>query len=90
MGRLTAAFNQMLTHIQARDALLSASEARFRHLVDGVKDYAVFMLNPEGQVVTWNAGAERLKDTTRRRLWARTWRFFMSRASAPRAGRNGR
>ncbi len=61
VGRLTAAFNQMLTHIQARDALLSASEARFRHLVDGVKDYAVFMLDPTGRVVTWNAGAERLK-----------------------------
>jgi len=61
VGRLTAAFNQMLTHIQARDALLSASEARFRLLVDGVKDYAVFMLNPEGRVMTWNAGAERLK-----------------------------
>jgi len=61
VGRLTTAFNQMLTHIQARDALLSASEARFRHLVDGVKDYAVFMLNPEGRVVTWNAGAERMK-----------------------------
>jgi PAS domain S-box-containing protein len=61
VGRLTAAFNQMLTHIQARDALLSASEARFRHLVDGVKDYAVFMLNPEGQIMTWNAGAQRLK-----------------------------
>jgi len=61
VGRLTAAFNQMLTHIQARDALLSASEARFRHLVEGVKDYAVFMLNPAGRVMTWNAGAERLK-----------------------------
>jgi hypothetical protein len=37
------------------------SEARFRLLVDGVRDHALFMLDPEGRVATWNAGAERLK-----------------------------
>jgi PAS domain S-box-containing protein len=38
-----------------------ASEERFRLLVEGVKDYAIFMLDPQGHVVTWNAGAERIK-----------------------------
>ena len=33
----------------------------FRLLVEGVKDYAIFMLDPEGRVATWNAGAERIK-----------------------------
>jgi PAS domain S-box-containing protein len=33
----------------------------FRLLVAGVKDYAIFMLDPTGHVLTWNAGAERLK-----------------------------
>jgi len=37
------------------------SEERFRLLVEGVKDYAIFMLDPQGHVLTWNAGAERLK-----------------------------
>jgi PAS domain S-box-containing protein len=36
-------------------------EDRFRTLVESVRDYAIFMLNPEGQVVSWNAGAERYK-----------------------------
>jgi PAS domain S-box-containing protein len=36
-------------------------EARFRLLVDGVTDYAIFMLDVDGYVVTWNAGAERCK-----------------------------
>jgi PAS domain S-box-containing protein len=45
---------------QAEEAL-SKSEERFRLLVTGVKDYAIFMLDQEGNVVTWNAGAERLK-----------------------------
>jgi PAS domain S-box-containing protein len=33
----------------------------FRLLVDTVKDYAIFLLSPEGHVVTWNQGAERIK-----------------------------
>ena len=36
-------------------------EKVFRLLVSGVKDYAIFMLNPEGNVLTWNEGAERIK-----------------------------
>ncbi len=40
---------------------LRASEARFRLLVEAVKDYAIFMLDPSGRVVTWNAGAARIK-----------------------------
>ena len=40
---------------------LRESEERFRLLVEGVRDYAIFMIDPQGQVLTWNAGAERLK-----------------------------
>jgi PAS domain S-box-containing protein len=37
------------------------TEEMFRLLVSGVRDYAIFMLDPDGHVVTWNAGAERIK-----------------------------
>src|SRR6185312_9385830 len=40
---------------------LHDSEQRFATLVDSIKDYAVFMLSPEGIVLTWNQGARRLK-----------------------------
>ncbi len=40
---------------------LRDSETRFRMMVEDVADYAIFMLDPEGLVVSWNAGAERLK-----------------------------
>ena len=33
----------------------------FRRLVEGVQDYAIFLLSPEGKIMTWNAGAERIK-----------------------------
>ena len=44
----------------ARDAL-HASEQHFRLLVQGVVDYAIYMLSPTGHVSNWNAGAERIK-----------------------------
>src|SRR5207248_1131 len=34
---------------------------QLRLLIQGTTDYAIFMLDPEGRVVTWNAGAERIK-----------------------------
>lgn len=40
---------------------LRFSEERFRLLVEGVKDYAIYMLDPQGIVVSWNLGAERIK-----------------------------
>jgi len=40
---------------------LNASELRYQLLVDGVKDYAIFMLTPDGHVASWNLGAERTK-----------------------------
>jgi PAS domain S-box-containing protein len=42
-------------------AALSGSEQQFRLLVQGVKDYAIFMLDPQGRVATWNSGAEHVK-----------------------------
>ena len=47
----------------AQDALLR-SERRFRILVEGVVDYAIYMLDPSGVVSSWNAGAQRLKGYT--------------------------
>jgi PAS domain S-box-containing protein len=42
-------------------AELRTSEERFRLLVDGVQDYAIFLLDPAGFVTSWNQGAERIK-----------------------------
>ncbi|MSS72009.1 MAG: PAS domain-containing sensor histidine kinase [Candidatus Latescibacteria bacterium] len=45
---------------QAEEALREREEF-FRHLVEGVRDYAIFMLDPEGRIASWNAGAQRIK-----------------------------
>jgi PAS domain S-box-containing protein len=49
------------TERQQQESLLKKSEERFRLLIAGVKDYAIFMLNPQGIVETWNAGAAYIK-----------------------------
>ena len=43
------------------ERVLRESEEKFRLLVDEVRDYAIFFLDLEGHVMTWNAGAERIK-----------------------------
>jgi len=47
-------------HKRAHEAVLE-SERRFRLLVQGVTDYAIFMLSPQGYVTNWNEGARRIK-----------------------------
>jgi PAS domain S-box-containing protein len=46
------------------DEALVASEQRFRLLVQSVHDYAIYMLDPEGHVSNWNAGAQAIKGYT--------------------------
>jgi PAS domain S-box-containing protein len=50
-----------LTQRRAHEEDLRRSEERFRLLIEGVADYAIFMLDPNGRVSTWNMGAERIK-----------------------------
>jgi PAS domain S-box-containing protein len=43
------------------ERILRESEERFRLLVEGVREYAIFQLDTEGSIASWNAGAQRLK-----------------------------
>jgi len=57
-----AMFDRHVTAKARREALrLRDSEQHFKLLVQGVTDYAIFMLNPKGIITNWNAGAERIK-----------------------------
>ncbi len=60
-GQWVASSIRDVTERKRVDDALRASETRFRTMVEGVTDYAILMLDPDGHVVSWNAGAERLK-----------------------------
>ena len=53
-----------ISHRRDAEAKLRESEQRFRMLVQGVRDYAIYMLDPEGIVSNWNAGAQAIKGYT--------------------------
>jgi PAS domain S-box-containing protein len=69
-----------------RTKRLAESDALFRLLVTSVKDYALFMLDPNGIVATWNAGAERFKGYTADEIIGRHFSVFYPEAEV----RNGK
>src|SRR5262249_8214296 len=53
-----------ITEREVAQQMLGEAAGQFRRLIDGVTDYALFMLDPNGLIVNWNAGAERIKGYT--------------------------
>jgi PAS domain S-box-containing protein len=53
-----------LTERRQAEAVLRESQEQFRRLVQGVTDYAIYLLSPEGNVASWNSGAQRIKGYT--------------------------
>jgi PAS domain S-box-containing protein len=50
-----------ITEQKKAEEALKASEERFRLIVSNIKDYAIIVLNPEGQIISWNGAAQRIK-----------------------------
>lgn len=61
---------------RAAEQRLRQSEQRFRMLVEAVQDYAIFMLDPDGRVASWNIGAQRSKGYQADEIVGRHFRVF--------------
>jgi PAS domain S-box-containing protein len=76
---LVKANNELQAEIAERkrtEEELRQSEERFRLLVLGVKDYAIFMLDTDGRIISWNAGAERIKEYKAQEIIGRHFSIF--------------
>src|SRR6476661_4871234 len=65
-----------LTERRRQEEILRDSEERFRLLMEGVKDYAIFMLDPEGRIASWNSGAELIKGYRAEEVLGRHFSIF--------------
>jgi PAS domain S-box-containing protein len=65
-----------LSERRLHEEALRQSEERFRLLVDAVQDYAIFMIDTEGMVTSWNAGAQRIKGYSRDEIIGRHFSHF--------------
>ena len=59
-----------------KSAVRSISDADYRLMVDAVGDYAIFMLDPQGRVRSWNAGAQRLQGYSQEEVLGRSFEIF--------------
>jgi formate hydrogenlyase transcriptional activator len=73
-----------ITERKQAETALHHSEERFRLLVEGAMDYAIFMLDPEGRVATWNSGAERIKGYTADEILGQHFSRFYPQESVER------
>jgi PAS domain S-box-containing protein len=65
-----------LTDRRLQEEQLRESEERFRVLVQGVRDYAIFMLDPSGRIASWNEGAQRIKGYSAEEIVGRHFSLF--------------
>lgn len=65
-----------LSERRRHEEALRQSEERFRLMVEAVQDYAIFMLDPGGHVISWNAGAQRTKGYTAEEIIGKHFSIF--------------
>ncbi len=61
IGSLANRLERASDLLRAREQALRDGEERFRLVIEGVRDYGIFALDPSGYVTSWNTGAERIK-----------------------------
>jgi PAS domain S-box-containing protein len=74
--RRTVAHLQQKAQTVETEVALRLSEERFRLLVEGVEDYAIYSMDPQGVITSWNAGAHRIKGYTAQEIIGQNFSRF--------------
>jgi len=74
--RLLDQVDELLNRSIAAEHVLRESEERYRRLVEEVRDYAIFMLDLNGYIISWNTGAQRIKGYTADEIIGRHFSIF--------------
>jgi PAS domain S-box-containing protein len=76
MTLLVTLCSYLILKSHEKSKALIDSETRYRMILDGIKDYAIFMLTPSGNVKSWNIGAQRLKGYTDKEILGKPFSIF--------------
>lgn len=76
IGLLAVRMTEASALLRAREQALREGEERFRLVIEGVRDYGIFALDPDGKVISWNTGAERIKGWTSDEILGRHFSTF--------------
>jgi len=80
----TSQLEATVAELESNQRELRQSEERFRILVEGVSDYAIFMLSPDGRIVSWNEGAERIQGYDASEITGKHFSIFYAEEDAER------
>jgi len=67
---------QLEGQLRHSEDALQECEERYRMLLDGVQDHAIYMMDPLGNIISWNAGAQRIKGYTSEQIIGRNFSCF--------------
>ena len=83
-GPIVLSFVRDVTEQQAEQDAARRSDQQLRSLVEGVRDYAIYLLDREGYITTWNPGAERIKHYTSDEIIGKHFSRFFTQEDAER------
>ncbi|GFM86943.1 hypothetical protein PSCICO_23420 [Pseudomonas cichorii] len=83
VGQLGTRLVEASQLLAERERALRENEERLRLLIEGARDYGIFALDTKGHVITWNAGAERIKGYTEQEVLGQHFSLFYPPEECP-------